>query len=259
MLKQMLNQSANTRLPELKVPRATILHADDDRVNRKLVETMLSKEGYHVEAVPDGRQCLQWLSSGRQPDIILMDVEMPELDGIAACREIRSIDTFDQIPVIFVTSHTDDKTLQAAFDAGGNDYVRKPISRVELNARVATALAQRVAVERRVEQEKLKGALETAGAVCHELNQPLQYILGVVQLLMLDVDDKDPVWKRLNDILQRIFQMGEITRKLGDITYYRTRKYVGDRDIIDLEQSVASLTSVRDRSASHCLQPKRRD
>ena len=92
-----------------------------------------------------------------------MDVEMPEIDGIAACREIKSVETLNRIPIIFVTSHTDDKTLQAAFDAGGSDYVRKPIGRVELMARVATALNQRQAFERRTEQEKLKSVLETAG------------------------------------------------------------------------------------------------
>ena len=200
---------------------------------------MLVKEGYVVHSTGDGQQCLDLLAKIR-PDLILMDIEMPNVDGITACRRIREDDLFAQIPIIFITSHTDDKTLQAAFDAGGTDYVRKPIGRVELLARVCTALAQRRAFERRRKEELLKGVLETAGAVCHELNQPLQYVLGAIQLLIIDTPDEDPKYRRLQSVFERVEQMGDITRKLSNITRYRTRKYMGNRDIIDLEKAIAT-------------------
>jgi len=216
--------------------KGTIVHADDDAVNRKIVATMLTQAGYTVHAAEDGRQCLEIISKV-QPDLILMDVEMPNTDGITACRRIRADHPHEDIPIIFVTSHTDDDTLQMAFDAGGTDYVRKPFGQVELMVRIDTALAQRRAFERQRKAEILKGVIETAGAVCHELNQPLQFVFGSLQLLMVDLSKDDPLWEQLTKVMARVEQMADITRKLSQITRYRTRKYVGDRDIIDLEKA----------------------
>lgn len=194
--------------------------------------------GYAVQTAGDGQQCLDLLDKVR-PDLILMDVEMPNVDGITACRRIRANNLFEAIPIIFVTSHTDDEILQATFDAGGNDYVRKPIRQVELMVRIDTALAQRRAFERQRKAEILKGVIETAGAACHELNQPLQFVFGSIQLLMVDLPKEDPLHKQLEKVLARVEQMGDITKKLGQITRYRTRKYVGNRDIIDLEKAAS--------------------
>jgi len=233
------DHNSNGHPPGGSPSKGTIVHADDDAFNRKIVGDMLTKAGYGVHTTEDGQQCLDMLAK-IQPDLILMDVEMPNVDGITACRRIRANDLFDTIPIIFVTSHTDDDILQAAFDAGGTDYVRKPIRQVELMVRINTALAQRRAFERQRKAEILKGVIETAGAACHELNQPLQFVFGSIQLLMVDLLKEDPLYKQLEKVMARVEQMGDITRKLGQITRYRTRKYVGDRDIIDLEKAASS-------------------
>ena len=218
--------------------RPNILLVDDDPVNLNLIRAMLIEEGYEVQSAENGRQCLE-LVDAVHTHLVLMDVEMPLMDGIQACRQMKRDAACQAVPVIFVTAHTDDETLQAAFEAGGSDYVRKPVSRIELLARVRTALFQRMAFERRTEEEKLKSVLETAGGVCHELNQPLQYVLGAVQLMMMDIAFDDPLYERMKSVVARVEQMGEITRKLTEITRYRTRKYVGDRVIIDLDRSIS--------------------
>ncbi len=215
----------------------TILVAEDDRICLKLVQAMLIDAGYGVHVASDGRQCLEKVSQVH-PDLILMDVSMPHIDGIEACRQLKSDSDLRHVPVIIVTGSTDEETLQSAFAAGANDFVRKPVSRIELMARVGTVLSQIRMVRKMAEEEKLKGVLETAGGVCHELNQPLQYILGAVQLLMLDVDPGNTIYLHLDHIRARVEQMGEITRKLAEITRFRTRKYMGDRVIIDLDQSI---------------------
>lgn len=217
---------------------AIILVAEDDRISRKFIQAMLTGAGYEIHAVSDGRQCLE-KACQINPDLILMDVVMPNMDGIQTCLRLKADGAMRHIPVIFVTGSTDDETLQAAFDAGGSDYVCKPVSRVELLARVNAALIQRRALEKIKEEQRLKGVLETAGGVCHELNQPLQYVLGAVQVLMMDIPPQDALYAQLDAVRARVEQMGEITRKLADITCLRTRKYVGDRDIIDLQQSIS--------------------
>jgi CheY-like chemotaxis protein len=216
----------------------TILLVEDDPVQVKLVQTMLQDAGYATHCAQDGRDCLK-LVADLLPDIILMDVVMPHLNGIETCRHLKSDERFRRIPVIFVTGYTDEETLQAAFEAGGKDYVRKPVSRVELLARVRTSLSENRILLKLAREEKLKTALELAGGICHELNQPLQYVLGAVQLIMMDFSDDDVLYPQLDAIRARIEQMGEITRNLSAITRFRTRKYVGDQDILDIDQSTA--------------------
>ena len=98
--------------------------------------------------------------------------------------------------------------------------------------------ARRAIVDAKVEREKLQGVLEIAGAVCHELNQPLQAILGYSELIVMDRDSgKKVVEKRLNEIINQIGKIGKITRKVSSITQYKTVKYVGDVKIFDIWDS----------------------
>jgi DNA-binding response OmpR family regulator len=173
------------------------------------------------------------------PDLVIMDVVMPSLNGIETCKRLKDSDDFRQIPVIFVTGNTDDRILEAAFEAGASDYVRKPVRQIELLMRVRAALAQRRMLRQMAEEERLKGVLATAGGVCHELNQPLQYVLGLVQLLLMDTPLDNEAYQHLSAIRQSIEQMGGITRKLSDITHWRTVKYAGERDILDIKNTIS--------------------
>lgn len=215
--------------------KGTVLAVEDDPITLKIITAMLENAGYQSHSAADGRQCLDMVRTVC-PDAILMDIVMPVMDGMEVCRQLKEDETLAQIPIIFVTSSADDQTLQAAFDAGCSDFVRKPISRVELLARVQSVLAQRRAARKMAEDQKLKGMLETAGGVCHELNQPLQYILGAVQILMMDTPPEDPAYQSLEHIFERVSRMGEITRKLTAITQYRTRKYAGGHEILDIDK-----------------------
>jgi CheY-like chemotaxis protein len=212
-----------------------IMVVEDDPVNSKIIQSMLEKAGFSVCTVHSGRQCLQTVGD-ICPDLILMDIMMPDIGGIETCIRIKNETGTQNTPVIFVTASTDDHTLAKAFDAGASDYVRKPISRIELLARIRSALNQRKALLKLAEEEKLRGVLATAGAVCHELNQPLQYVMGAVQIILMDLDPDDPNYAHLDAIRARTEQMGAITRKLADVACYRTRKYAGGIDIIDMDR-----------------------
>jgi len=89
----------------------------------------------------------------------------------------------------------------------------------------------------RIQKERLQGALEMSGSVCHELNQPLQYISGSIEILLMDTLENDPLFASLSKIKSQIDRMGSITRKLMGITSYKTREYVSGRNIIDIDKS----------------------
>lgn len=89
----------------------------------------------------------------------------------------------------------------------------------------------------RVQKERLQGALEMSGSVCHELNQPLQYVSGSIEILMMDLSNSDPLVETIMKMKTQVDRMGNITKKLMGITSYRTRDYVGGRKIIDIDKA----------------------
>ena len=89
----------------------------------------------------------------------------------------------------------------------------------------------------RIQKERLQGALEMSGSICHELNQPLQYISGATEILLMDLRKDDPVFEMVAKVKTQIERMGSITKKLMGITSYQTREYVGGRNIIDIDKA----------------------
>lgn len=131
--------------------KPVVLIADDNRVIIKLLGELLTKEGYQVAEVHDGKSVFKSLPS-IQPDLILLDVDLPEMSGFEVCRKLKHNSDSADIPVLFVTSRNDKKDILAGFAAGGQDYVVKPSTRAELLARVRTHLALRRT------QQKLKAS-----------------------------------------------------------------------------------------------------
>jgi len=89
----------------------------------------------------------------------------------------------------------------------------------------------------RIQKERLQGALEMSGSVCHELNQPLQYVSGSVEILLMDMPENNPLYASLRKIKSQVDRMGSITKKLMGVTSYKTREYVGGRKIIDIDKA----------------------
>ncbi len=220
----------------LNVTKKTILITDDNPVNIKIIKTILEKTGYQTDSACNGKECIK-ISERINPDLILLDIKMPGTSGIAVCRSLKKQEYAQNIPIIFVTADTDNSTLKEAFEAGGTDYVHKPINRIELLARIKSALIQQEFTKKLILDEKLKVILEMAGAVCHELNQPLQYISGSSELLLMTTPKSDPLYEDLYKMKQQVDKMGKITKKLMGITTYETKNYVGETSIIDINKA----------------------
>lgn len=91
--------------------------------------------------------------------------------------------------------------------------------------------------QERLQREKLQGVLEMAGAVCHELNQPIQAISGYSELMLMDLQEESPLYEKIKAINEQVNKMGDITRKLMEITRYETEDYIGGTKIIDIDKA----------------------
>ena len=125
---------------ELFAPhQGRILVVDDAPANIQAVTSILREHGYQISVATNGRQALSVLERVR-PDLILLDVLMPEMDGFEACRRIKHNPAYQDIPIIFLTAKTDATDIVRGFELGAVDYVPKPFNAYELVARVNTHL-----------------------------------------------------------------------------------------------------------------------
>lgn len=127
---------------------SSILIAEDDRAAREALQRALQFEGYHVLAACDGGEALEFLGS-HQPDAIVLDVMMPGIDGIAACRRIR--DKGIATPILMLTARHEISDRVAGLDAGADDYLVKPYSLDELLARLRAMLRRTSVIGTEVE------------------------------------------------------------------------------------------------------------
>jgi CheY-like chemotaxis protein len=122
-----------------------ILLAEDNRLNRKVAAALLEKMGHHVDAVENGARAVEAVEHGRY-DLVLMDCEMPEMDGYDATRAIRALPHHGNLPIVAMTAYAMPEDRQRCLDAGMNDYVSKPIS-VQRLRRVVERLDVRPAAD----------------------------------------------------------------------------------------------------------------
>ncbi|MDO6389465.1 response regulator transcription factor [Pontibacter sp. BT731] len=127
-----------------------ILVVDDDPDIIELLQYNLAREGYDVAQAENGKKAIE-VAHAFKPDVILMDVMMPVLDGIAACRQLREEQDFRQTHIIFLTARSEEFSEVAAFDAGADDFITKPIKPRALLSRLA-AYARRDAQQEEQEQ-----------------------------------------------------------------------------------------------------------
>lgn len=131
-----------------------ILIVDDNAPNRHLLRVILKKEGYETAECTNGQECLDYCREGL-PSMILLDVMMPILDGVAVCRALREQYSKSRLPIIMVTTKTTGSDLAMGFDAGANDYVYKPVDRRALLARIGNQ-QQILRYQRNLKEQKRK-------------------------------------------------------------------------------------------------------
>jgi two-component system, sensor histidine kinase and response regulator len=196
-------------LTEQALPHSDIMIVDDNPTNLKLLEDMLAQQGHEVRSFPLGRLALA-AAMKNPPDLILLDINMPELNGYEVCERLKSSAELSDIPVIFLSALNETKDKVNAFQSGGVDYISKPFEFEEVHARVNTHLKlhdlQR-ALKRQNERLELAVAARTfelaeannrlslldrsknefLNLISHEFRTPLHGLLGVSGLILDDL------------------------------------------------------------------------
>jgi len=207
-----------------------ILIVDDTLKNIQVLGSILLEQEYDIHVAQNGQQALD-ASHAIKPDLILLDVIMPELDGFEICRRLKTDDKTKHIPVIFLTAKTAEEDILKGFELGGVDYVTKPFSSVVLLARVNTHLNLKFAYE---ELEEQKAALENAEVlrknvehiIQHDLRTPLNGIITFSELLTEETDLNPDFQKRtLSHINHSGHQMLNMINRFADLYKMETGQY----------------------------------
>jgi DNA-binding response OmpR family regulator len=170
----------------------SVLIVDDNEKNLQIAAKVVSKAGYRVMLAPDGMSALELIIE-QPPDVILLDIMMPGIDGLEVCRRIKEISGCDDIPIIFLSAMGEENSIEEGLSLGGADYVTKPFSERVLLARL------RSHIERAQYQKKLAHYSREL----EEKNQNLvllkEKILAVNQDLEKQIEKNIQIFATLND------------------------------------------------------------
>ena len=181
-----------TQSPSTPVPN--ILVVDDTPANLQLLAGMLKDRGYKPRTVSSGERALEAARLMR-PDLVLLDVNMPMMDGFEVCEHMKADPDLKNIPILFISALTDTTVKVKAFRVGGDDYITKPFQFEEVEARVQTQLdlhRQRRELQTSYEQlrhlEELRDNL--THMVVHDMRSLLMAITAPLELAVIDSEEK---------------------------------------------------------------------
>jgi two-component system sensor histidine kinase/response regulator len=211
--------------------KAKILIVDDNPANLHLASINIKKMGYEIITSGDGKNALEMIEI-ENPDLILLDIMMPGMDGYEVAEKLKSNPQFSETPIIFLTALKHTESLVRGFKAGAVDYITKPFNKEELTARVKNH------IDLKLLKDKLKKHLEEKDdlfrVTIHDMKNPIQGILGLTEILQMPdtglekseingiYDSIDKAAKQslhiLNDLLDsHAVESGEIKIKIEDV------------------------------------------
>ena len=216
-----------------------VVLAEDSAPTRRLLQATLERCGHEVETVGDGQAALDAFER-IHPALVVLDWQMPVMDGLEACRRLRSMEQGEEAFVLMVTSRDADGDLAIALDAGVDDYMMKPFTAEELRARVAIAerrlehaAAHRKAKDALAHARWLAGIGEATVAMQHEVNNPLAALLAHVGLAAAE-ECTPEMREHLEVITQQVRRIATVMRKLSTLGDPRSVEYTSGNRMIDL-------------------------
>lgn len=162
-----------------------ILVVDDNVENLRVIGNILKENNYKIALVQSGKEAIS-ICETMSPVLIFMDVMMPEMDGYETLKALKSMKNVCDVPVIMVTAKNDVEDVEVALDLGAVDYIRKPINKTELLARMRTSI--RLREKELTLEEMVKSKEEFIQIVAHDLRTPFASIAGFADMLMNDSD-----------------------------------------------------------------------
>lgn len=179
-----------------------ILIVDDVQKNVQVLGTLLKNENYSLVIAQNGKEAIE-RAVKIQPDIILLDINMPGMDGIEVCTVLKENEEIKEVPVIFLTAQNTTISKVKGFSVGAADYIEKPYDPAELLARVATHLEIKFSREQIKKDSKLKATLKAHGILAHEVYNPLTAIMGNLDMMKMMIEGKTLNEEKLLTFIKR--------------------------------------------------------
>ncbi|MCS6809306.1 MAG: hybrid sensor histidine kinase/response regulator [Bacteroidota bacterium] len=235
---------------------AWILVADDVEDNVNIIRTILEYKGYHVQTAINREQVLEQVRK-HAPDLILLDIQMPQISGFEICRELKAHELYNAIPIIFLTAKADSCDVIDGFKAGAVDYIVKPFNAVELLARVHTHLelkrmrdllaAKNTYLEvmthglKKLNNEK-NALIEFAA---HDLKSPLSTIKGIAEFIRRESElPAETMRAMLANIIRAADRMFAIIRNLLDVSIIEEGNLHFDCSPVDVHEVLLNIVDM---------------
>ena len=248
-----------------------ILVVDDNAENIRVIGSILRQNGFNVGYAIDGQQALDILQGIEVAfDLLLLDVNMPGINGFEVCQEIRRMERFNELPVIFLTANTETEQIVKGFSSGGQDYVTKPFHADELLARIATHIELREkreqlkqmnellnekVKERTKELEASNKKLETAyqelrkldeskalflRLISHEINTPLNGVIGFADYLKEELVSTE-YFSLIEKLSESAHRLNDFAQSSLIITQMRTLPDDYKKEMIELSGVIEDI------------------
>src|SRR6478609_806849 len=204
-----------------------ILIVDDTPENLRVLGDMLRRHGYKVRPVPSGALALK-ACAAQAPDLILLDITMPEMNGYEVCTRLKADQVLKEIPVIFISALTESDDKVKAFLSGGVDYITKPFHIEEVEARVATHLSlRRQKIELQSNYDKIRELEDMRQNLTRMIVHDLRNPLSAIKAFLEEVSERNPA---LDD----------------ESKTYLQRSQSANRQLIDMANSLLDLSRLEE-------------
>jgi two-component system sensor histidine kinase/response regulator len=228
-----------------------ILVVDDVAANVLLLKVLLTNEKFQIVTARNGREALEQVKA-ENPDLILLDVMMPEMSGFEVAEHLRSNPETEDVPVIFLTALNGSSDVVKAFHSGANDFISKPFNKEELMIRVrhqiSLVAAKRALIERNEELHRtITSRDKLYSVIAHDLRSPLGSIKMVLNMLIINLPP-EMIGEEMHELLTVANQTTEETFALLDNLLKWTKSQIGrlkicyqDTNIVEILQSVMDI------------------
>ncbi len=216
-------------------PHSKILIVDDELTMRQQLASMLATEDYDIASLASGTELLKQLPD-IMPDLIILDLMLPELDGFELCRCLKSNNQFQHIPIILVTVLDAKTALPQGVGAGADDFLQKPVSKVELRARVRSMLR----IKRQYDELEatLRMREELSNMIVHDMSSPIVSVLLHATLLEDKITDPE-LLEHLNMIRMAADRLDSFTNDMLMLAKMEQRKLRLNPSVVDINQLVS--------------------
>ena len=217
-----------------------VLVVDDDPEIAEMNQDCLREAGFVVTTVYTGEECLEQVEES-SPDLILLDVDLPGINGFDVCKHIRAQEELEQPGIIMLTALKDTPHKITGLEGGADDYLTKPFEISELLARVRAQLRIRELQEKLREAGKLSVIGQAAIALSDKINSPLSSIIWQARLLQGDLKTVESVpesmIEALESIVQDVQRIEQVLKRLHDIKKLTFTPYDEHNIMLDLDES----------------------